>query len=205
MKKKGIVMPKIVDFQKRKDYIANEAVSVFIEKGFHKTKLLDIARKCGMGRTTLYQYFRNKNDIFTYVIESEKAKVIFKFENIKKDSNISSTDKIKKIVEEIITNEFISDIIIIFVELWMLVKREDKEENLDLLQNAIEIRSSFIDLLTKAMEEGEIKTIDPKLMSYTIFSFLEAMTIEKYIDKDITVEQKLQSINIFIDGLKIRD
>ncbi|WDV44460.1 TetR/AcrR family transcriptional regulator [Clostridiaceae bacterium M8S5] len=195
-------MPKIVDFQKRKDYIANEAVAIFVEKGFHKTKLLDIAEKCGLGRTTLYQYFKNKNDVFQYVVESEKSKLIMSINQIKNDSTVSSINKIKKIVEEVVSNENINDIIIIFIELWMLVKREAKRENEELLKNAVEVRSMFRDLLSLAMEDGEIREIDAKLMSYTIFSFIEAMTLERFIDSGITVKQKLQAVNIFIDGLK---
>lgn len=195
-------MPKIVDYEKRKSYIAQEAVHVFIEKGFHKTKLLDIAKKCGMGRTTLYQYFKNKDDIFKYVVDNERDAIIHKFDKIKEDNTINSIDKIKKIIQEVVSNDFVSDIIIIFVELWLLVKRESKFENNILLENAMEIRSMFEDLLNMAMNDGEIKEIDPQLMSYTIFSFVEAMAIERYIDKDVTLEQKIEAVNVLIDGLK---
>ncbi|WP_066498472.1 TetR/AcrR family transcriptional regulator [Abyssisolibacter fermentans] len=195
-------MPKIVDYEKRKSYIAQEAVHVFIEKGFHKTKLLDIAKKCGMGRTTLYQYFKNKDDIFKYVVDNERNAIIHKFDKIKEDNTINSIDKIKKIIQEVVSNDFISDIIIIFVELWLLVKRENKFENNILLENAMKIRSMFKDLLNMAMNDGEIKEIDPQMMSYTIFSFVEAMAIERYIDKDVTLEQKIEAVNVLIDGLK---
>ena len=53
-------MPKVVDFEQRKQEIIEKAMKVFIEKGYHKTNLADIAKECNMGRTTLYQYFKTR-------------------------------------------------------------------------------------------------------------------------------------------------
>lgn len=61
-------MPKIVDYEERKQEIAKIAKEVFLRKGYNKTKLSDIALKYGVARTTLYEYFKNKDDIFYYTM-----------------------------------------------------------------------------------------------------------------------------------------
>lgn len=49
--------------QKRID-ILTSARALFKENGFHNTKMEDIALKAGVGKGTLYEYFKNKQDMF---------------------------------------------------------------------------------------------------------------------------------------------
>lgn len=62
-------MPKIVDVEEMKHQIMTEAVHVFIRRGYHSTTFAEIARRCGIGRTTIYQYFKNKEEIFIYAVK----------------------------------------------------------------------------------------------------------------------------------------
>ncbi|MBW1989674.1 MAG: TetR/AcrR family transcriptional regulator [Deltaproteobacteria bacterium] len=54
--------------QKRAQILA-AAMDVFAEKGYHKTRVSDIAERLAMGHGTFYRYFRNKLDIFDSVID----------------------------------------------------------------------------------------------------------------------------------------
>ncbi|HED11495.1 MAG TPA: TetR/AcrR family transcriptional regulator [Caldithrix abyssi] len=56
--------PKIVDRQAKRERIVGAAITVFAQKGVANTKMIDIARAAGIGKGTLYEYFRNKEDIF---------------------------------------------------------------------------------------------------------------------------------------------
>ena len=49
--------------QKRKDILIS-ARALFKEKGFHNTKMEEIALKAGVGKGTLYEYFTSKQEIF---------------------------------------------------------------------------------------------------------------------------------------------
>lgn len=58
---------------KKKAEIISAAVELFNEKGFEKVALLDIAEKINMGRTTIYEYFKNKNEILAEYLEKEMS------------------------------------------------------------------------------------------------------------------------------------
>jgi AcrR family transcriptional regulator len=54
--------------QKRTE-ILNAAYKVFSEKGYHSTRIEDIALEMGMSQGLFYRYFRNKLDIFSQIMD----------------------------------------------------------------------------------------------------------------------------------------
>ncbi len=62
-------MPKIVDKQVKKQDIAAAAIKVFRERGFHQTRMADVAQAAGVGKGTLYEYFQDKADILRFAFD----------------------------------------------------------------------------------------------------------------------------------------
>ncbi|MGN0903424.1 MAG: TetR/AcrR family transcriptional regulator [Succinivibrio sp.] len=55
----------------RPDDIIKVALSLFVSKGFYKTTLADIAQKAGIGRSTIYLYFDDKNDLLRKAVQQK--------------------------------------------------------------------------------------------------------------------------------------
>lgn len=64
-------MPKVVPEYKEeaRRRIIKAATQVFMEKGYHKTKMDDIALKLGVSKGAIYQYFRSKEQLFFDVVD----------------------------------------------------------------------------------------------------------------------------------------
>lgn len=60
----------------RKNEILDASFEVFAEKGYHATKISDIAEKLNIGHGTFYRYFKNKLDIFSAVIDNLFARIV---------------------------------------------------------------------------------------------------------------------------------
>lgn len=61
-------MPKVVDHEARKRRIVDLALELFAKRGYHAASFGDIADACGLSRTNVYNYFKNKDEIFYYAI-----------------------------------------------------------------------------------------------------------------------------------------
>lgn len=57
--------------ENRKGEIVRAAVLLFMEKGFDGATLSDISERLNLGRTTLYEYFKNKDEILAAYLEKE--------------------------------------------------------------------------------------------------------------------------------------
>jgi AcrR family transcriptional regulator len=56
-------MPKIVDRDEMKGVVLDGAMKAFTSKGYHVATIADVAEAAGLGKGTLYLYFRNKEAI----------------------------------------------------------------------------------------------------------------------------------------------
>ncbi|EIJ37573.1 transcriptional regulator [Galbibacter orientalis DSM 19592] len=59
-----------------KKHIINSSVAVFKELGFDKVTMDDIAKAANKGRSTLYYYFSNKQEVFEQMAEMEYLSII---------------------------------------------------------------------------------------------------------------------------------
>ncbi len=60
----------------KEDHILDVAKKIIEEKGFHNTRVDDIAERAGVAKGTLYLYFKSKDDLFSKLIEREYNKVV---------------------------------------------------------------------------------------------------------------------------------
>jgi AcrR family transcriptional regulator len=71
---KGIVLTE-EEQDNRRHEIFDAAVNLFLEKGFQETSMREIAEAAGMGKSSLYDYYRTKDEILVFVIEEQLARL----------------------------------------------------------------------------------------------------------------------------------
>jgi AcrR family transcriptional regulator len=59
------------ELSRRRHEIFNAALPLFLEKGFTETSMREIAEAAGMGKSSLYDYFKTKDDVLLWIIEDE--------------------------------------------------------------------------------------------------------------------------------------
>ena len=62
-------MAAIIEHEKRKHEILQKSLDVFMDEGYDDVTFQKIADRCGITRTTLYIYFKNKREIFLWSIK----------------------------------------------------------------------------------------------------------------------------------------
>ena len=60
---------------KTRDMLVDVARQLFARMGVDNITMNDIAQASGKGRRTLYTYFKNKNEIYLAVVESELSQL----------------------------------------------------------------------------------------------------------------------------------
>ncbi len=154
-------MPKVVPEykEKAKKRIMMHAAKLFSEKGYYKTKMIDIAESMGVSKGAIYQYFDSKQDLLISTLEahtSSRGEEVDKF--------LASGG-----IAEIATEEFFDRML--SMRLGTLVL------NLDLLREAA-VNSQILKWVRESFESWV------KGLSKIIDSFKNDGTIKKHIDSE---------------------
>ena len=93
----------------RRRQIMEVAKKVFATHGYHKTNIEMICRKAGVGRGTIYRYFKNKEAIFAVILEEQLEEMNrqmvdgYESKELLFDSREEIVDAYVKSVERILT------------------------------------------------------------------------------------------------------
>jgi len=139
------------EYHQRREEILNAAERIFAQKGFHETTVAAIARESEFSIGTLYQFFKNKEELY-YTMMIEKFDQLYTMLRQEVDKNHTPLDKLSCLVTGVLS--FIEQNVDFFkIFTW----------ELNVLQPAMEARLkeqliakhfSYIRLIGTVVEEG---------------------------------------------------
>ncbi len=95
-------MPKVIDHEERKKEILYAALEIFATEGYKDTNLGLIAAACGLSRTTVYQYFKDKSEIFLYAIKTTTDTMMAKYSSPEWADIEDPAEKLEKVMLDIL-------------------------------------------------------------------------------------------------------
>ena len=173
-------MPKRIDHEERKEKILKTALDVFAKEGYRDSNLSLIAEECGLSRPTIYQYFKDKDEIFYYAVKLVTSRMFTRYGAIAWDESYG--DCIQRI--EYICNDVIDTAVSNEAALQSLmdVMLQSKRDHVDfsqlIVKRTIKLTILFKRLLNAANQRGETADCDVDKVSNHIFTLLEAFCFQ---------------------------
>lgn len=173
-------MPKRIDHEERKEKILKTALDVFAKEGYRDSNLSLIAEECGLSRPTIYQYFKDKDEIFYYAVKLVTSRMFTRYGAIAWDEAYG--DCIQRI--EYICNDVIDTAVNNEAALQSLmdVMLQSKRDHVDfsqlIVKRTIKLTILFKRLLNAANQRGETAGCDVDKVSNHIFTLLEAFCFQ---------------------------
>lgn len=185
--------------------IVQAAFETFMEKGFHNTKMEEIAHKAGTGKGTIYEYFSSKKELFcamvknimTWYCESIETAITSgrdfkgKLDNMMK-LHIEFTLQAKNLIK-LMTHNFVH----ISPELnrWMMDARNK-------MLNMVE------EVFSQGIREGKIRQVDVHLVALLFIASWREIIFEDIMGcgggrslEDI----KDEALGILLNGIALKD
>jgi AcrR family transcriptional regulator len=196
-------MPKIVDFDVKRREIAAQAVTVLVQNGIQETNLGKIAKHCGMGRTTLYEYFTNVGELINFTLEETFRRLFDDIDAIRDDRTGSATDRIVRYVHYI--EQFLfaeKDRMILMFDFLFHPDRENPGVTFNSQAHIRTLRLGLQTIIEEAITAGELKPVDPESMAFTLFASIEGATIHAVLYDRTLAEKTMRDMELLIEGLK---
>ncbi|EGD47950.1 regulatory protein TetR [Ruminiclostridium papyrosolvens DSM 2782] len=168
-------MPKIIE--NIKENLILEGRETLIDKSYKELNIRDIAKNCGIGIGTFYNYFENKEKFVHEIFMDDWRKIIGLSESLK-FSKLPLKEKIREIY--IYLDSFVDKYLSIFYEISMQ-KGYSPERNNDMKDLYISVEG----ILNIEKDNGTIKSmLTPHSLSQFIVSNLMYLSKTKYISFD---------------------
>ena len=194
---------------KKKDIILDVTKELIAQYGYAKTTLDDIANAIGMKKSSLYYYYKNKEDIICEVIMREK---LIYLKCIKEALGIEGSTIDKVINYERAKENHLKKSITPFdltVNQFIEIRRHIKD-----IFNDIECdeKQLLAEVISNGIKKNEIKKCNTEMVAETIINISEAIRIKEFYnsetqrmkesDFDKVLKQTEEIINLIFDGIK---
>jgi len=186
----------------RRESIIQAAIEVFSKKDFKTASISEIAQKAGVANGTIYQYFRNKEDLF-FAIPVEKTNEFRSQMELHLEGISGAFNKIRKFVWYFLyffkTNPEYGRILILEMR---VSKSFVKTETYDFLKQSV---SQVMKIIIEGQNEGVIRQdTDIFVLRHLILGTLEHM-VSRWLLKDEKydlLEHHQEVSRMLIDGLR---
>ncbi|HZJ88178.1 MAG TPA: TetR/AcrR family transcriptional regulator [Sphaerochaeta sp.] len=172
-------MPKKVDHEARKERILHTALAVFAKEGYRDANLSLIAAECGISRPTIYQYFRNKEDIYYYAVKLVTGRMFTKYASVAWSTGKGYLERLNYICQDVLDTASKSEgELTNLVDVMLQMKREGKDFSQIVLRRTAKLAILFKRLLRAGVQEQEIRECDPDQVSEHLMLMLESACLQ---------------------------
>lgn len=152
--------------EKRRGQIIDAAVSLFVEKGYHKTTTREIAAAAGLASGSMYEYVASKEDILYLVCDAIHAEVEQSITEVRERAvEGSSIGVLEGVIGEYFTvcDRMSDHILLIYQESQSLSPQWRKR----VLENEIRITGIFTELIGDLIQAGRLQGVDKNTVEIT--------------------------------------
>lgn len=193
----------VVEHDKRKHEILQKSLDVFIDEGYEDATFQKIADRCGITRTTLYIYFKNKYEIFLGSLKELLSDLEITLKKICSNEKLSSEEALRQIMSSIAdTIESNKKLFSVLLNYLMQLKKSGVDTNERVLRRVIRLRHLMTSILIKGIQNKEFKDLNVKDINEMFYGLIEAAIFRIAVLNKDNIQELRDSLNTMIDTFK---
>lgn len=191
----------VVEHDKRKHEILQKSLDVFVDEGYEDATFQKIADRCGITRTTLYIYFKNKHEIFLGSIKELLGELEVELIEIASDKNLPAKEALLQITSSIIGRCVESKkLFCVLLSYLIQLKKSGEDPNDRVRRRVIKLRHLMSTIVIKGIRAGEFKRLNVKTMNEIIYGLIEAAIFRLAVLNQNSIDEVFESIKLSIEG-----
>ncbi len=196
--------------EKTRKIIVEAAAMVFAEKGYAGTAISDITGQAGIGKGTVYGYFRGKEELFFSVFEwflQEFGKSVTVDIAALGKGSAERLDTMSRIMVENCVE--MKHLYALTIEFWAASKRESIEGRLKELftQGYAQFREIVSAIINEGRKNGEFSMdLKPEPLAATLVGTWDILGLQAWFDDGFdAIAAEREFMKVFIRGLKAQN
>lgn len=189
--------------QEKRRIILDAALKTFVKRGYPDTTVSEIASIAGVAEGTLYNYFRNKEDILLALFDEKWVDIINEIKNKTKHLD-NPNDKLKAIFSGVVRmfkkDRYLAEIFLIDI----------KQSSIFLNNYTINRVTEFINFIGEVLEEGKRKGIyrkdlDTRVAKMVIFGAAQGILLSWVLSESKMIKDKTFKFSLYRAAKTLKD
>lgn len=192
----------VVEHEKRKKEILDKALDLFMENGYEDVTFQKIADKCGVTRTTLYIYFKNKKEIFAWSIKQLTNEIESSLLKIIDNRDLSYEERLKSVLHTILQKCVDNYRLFVITLTYLLqLKNTGKDTKKIVQRRIIRLRHLLSTVIIDGITSGNFKKVNVHEANELIFNLIEAAVFKLTVFGPQDIQSLQKSFDLTVSAL----
>lgn len=192
----------VVEHEKRKREILEKSLDIFVEEGYEDVTFQKIADRCGITRTTLYIYFKNKQELFLWSIKQLTQGLEISLLQVVNNPQLSYREQLsqvcRKIIDNCMTNKKLFNIILVYL---LQLQKMGKDPGDRVRRRVLRLRHLLSTILIAGIKKGEFRKINVKAANEMFYGLIQSIIFRLAILDQESIEELNASFDLAIEGI----
>jgi AcrR family transcriptional regulator len=190
-----------VEHDKRRREILEKALDVFVDEGFENATIQKIAGRCGITRTSLYIYFKNKKEIFNYSIKQLMGEVEGIIQEVRKISTLNRVEKIIRVLNVIIDKlEENRRLLVVILDYLLYLSKSGSDPNQRVRRRTLRMRRILANMVIDGVKAGEFVSVNIRAADDLLYGLLESAIFRLVVLNRDTASELKEALELAVRG-----
>lgn len=196
-------MKPTVDHRARKQEIIANAIRLFAKLGYRDVSFREISEACGVARTVIYRYFRNKRQIFDGAVILVLGRIVQKHAEIV-HSKLPAAVRLRQICTVVTATLFDNrDFLCVIIDYVMAMRRANHDMARRIMQFTIGLKRIIHTLFTLGVRHGEFREdLNTDVMTDILYAQFESAVLRLGVSGDAVQADVLDRIDEILKGIE---
>jgi AcrR family transcriptional regulator len=164
--------------EEKRRQLLDAAVRVFARKGFHASRVGDIAEEAGVAHGLLYHYFKSKDEVLEAVFHDNWSLLLARIASVE-ETDERAADQLRHITAIVLrTWLHLPDVVRVVIR--EFGRSPELSERIGDLAQPI---NSIARVIERGIERGEFKKVDPRVAATVVYGSIDELLTAWVLDR----------------------
>lgn len=192
----------IVEHDKRKHEILEKALEVFIEEGYEDVTFQKISDRCGITRTTLYIYFKNKREIFLWSIKQLTSEIenelIALLDNKKLSSGECLSKMLKTIIDMCVEKRALFSVLLSYL---LSLQKTGGDPGIRVRRRIVRLQHLLSNIMIRGIKSKEFRKVNVKTANEMFYGLIQSVIFRFAVLDEKSIDDMYNTFDMAIAGL----
>ncbi len=192
----------VVEHDKRRHEILQKSLEVFTEEGYEDVTFQKIADRCGITRTTLYIYFKNKREIFLWSIKQLTSSMENSLKEIITDHTLSAEQCLRRTLSKIVdVCEENINLFGVLLSYLLQLQKTGGDPGERVRRRIVRFQHLLSTIIIRGQKAGEFKKLQVRVVYELFYGIIQSAIFRLSILSEKKIDDIRDTLNLAVDGI----